>query len=257
MSNHVRSLLRTATFVLAVTIGSTACGQPELSRSAGSTNAPLLGETGNLDHVAEETISPIPSSVSMTRGEMTMTRTPTSVPEQTAEPVASTPPLSFGDVPLPSIRSVNAPEGDVASGQVPLPHAWLIVRGRAFPATFGSFTWPVSTTNALQEIRHGDAIEPEWMPWLATAILGADEQAAIIIDAQSVKQVEPHVRPWSQEPSYAPFTPLLSFGSVERNGVVTIVRLSSLKDASDRLLYVPVTFGQGDVAYYWRLNPDR
>lgn len=255
MSNHARSLLRIVTFVLAVTVGSAACGQPRISRTAGSVNTPSSTETGILDRFAEETISSIPSSVSTARSEMAMTLTPTTVPGQTAEPIASATSLTFGEVPLPSIRSVNAPEGDVASGKVPLPRAWLIVRGRAFPATFGSFTWPVSTTGTLEEVWHADAVEPERMPWLATAIVGADEQATIIIDARSIKQLEPQVRPWSREPSYAPFTPLLPSGSVERNGAFAIVRLTPLKDASDQLLYVPVIFDQGDVTYYWRLNP--
>jgi hypothetical protein len=110
-------------------------------------------------------------------------------------------------------------------------------------------------TGTLQEIVHGDAIEPERMPWLATALVGVDEPALIIIEAPSVKQLEPQVRPWSPEPSYAPFTPLLLAAPVERNGAFVIVKLTPLKEASEHLLLLPVTFDHGDVAYYWRLQP--
>jgi hypothetical protein len=143
----------------------------------------------------------------------------------------------------------------VASGRIRLPPAWLIASDQAFPATFGSFTWTTRMSDGSTEGVSAQAIEPEYMRWLATAALSGDEQPVLIVNSSAVKTVEPQIRPWTQEPDYRPFTPLEQQAGVERNGEFSVVTLSPLNDVSDQLLYVYVTFENGDVSYFWRLNP--
>ncbi len=102
---------------------------------------------------------------------------------------------------------------------------------------------------------HGDAIEAERMAWLAKAPLKAGEQALIVIRAPTVHKLEPRLRPWTQEPSCGPFTPLRPLAPLEHDGSFSILRLAPLKNVGGQILYVPATFEQGDVSYYWRLNP--
>ncbi len=257
MSNYSGSLLRVAVLLLAFAAGTTACGQPQVSTTADQGNTPSSTKTQILDRTAEESIPSRPSSVTDRHSDAAMTPTSLVMPSRTVETSTPATRLTFAGVPLPSLRPVNAPEGDIASGLVRLPPAWLVVDCQAFPATFGSFTWTISMTTESQTVRHADAIAPERIPWLATAMVGLNEQPVIIVKATAVKQVAPQVRPWTTEPRYAPFATLVPAAAVQRNGDFAVFTLPPLDGVRDRLLYVPVTFEEGSIDYYWRLNPAR
>ncbi len=254
MSNYSGSLVRVIVLLLAFGVGTTACGQPQVSTTADQENAPSRTTTQILARTTEETITSRPSSAPARPSLAAITPTSSLMPNRTVETATPAIPLTFGDVPLPSLRSVNAPEGDIASGLVHLPRAWLIVHRQAFPATFGSFTWPISITAERQTVRHADAIEPERIPWLATATVGFNAQPVIIVNARATKQVVPQVRPWTKEPRYAPFTTLVPT-AVQHNVDFAIFTLPPLSAVRDQLLSVSVTFEEGSIDYYWRLNP--
>ena len=128
------------------------------------------------------------------------------------------------------------------------PAAWLIIAGKAIPATYGSFCIRGACA---------DMVPPQLRNDLVSATLPAHTSITIIIQARSVKEFHVRVGAWRQQPT-APFDPAATneLPAVQKtDGSITALTLEPIGNVGDQLLAVSITFESGDASYLWRLNP--
>lgn len=157
-------------------------------------------------------------------------------------------PSTYNGVPLP--KPQFAPE---------LPPVWLVINDQAVASSSGSFTITRKVGNGNALTSHGDAPPPHTRPDLATATIPPNVPLTIIVGTTPVAQVQARLAPWTDE-----FIPLVdpSVSHILRTeqqqaaeGNITVVTLAPLADPTNKLLFISLSFDNGEADYYWRINP--
>jgi hypothetical protein len=128
------------------------------------------------------------------------------------------------------------------------PPAWLIIDGKAIPATYGSFCIRGACA---------DMVPPQLRNDLVSVPVPSTAPITVIIQAPSITEFYARVGAWRPEPT-APFDPTATRARVavqKSDGSITAFTLEPIGNTSDQLLAVSITFESGDASYLWRLNP--
>lgn len=151
------------------------------------------------------------------------------------------------------------------------PPAWLIIGDQAIPASWGTFCYS-RIPDSMKTCADVFGIPPD----VITATLPLTIRPIIVIDgAESVLQsqqsdgtniyapiaLEAWLQPWIPPAPPSPSATLLPTQTLQvegsRQGNLVVFTLGPLGAVKDQLLAVKAIFpGQGDVQYFWRLNPD-
>ena len=147
---------------------------------------------------------------------------------------------SYQDIELPTPRAV----GGVSAQPPP---AWLVVGGKAYPATQGSYCYGGACV---------DMVPPQMMPDLSkVTTVRADAKPVILIRADTIDEFSASTRKWTQEPNFDPAGERKLTNESRSDGELLVFTLEPLGNAEDQLLTAFVRFRQGDASYLWRLNP--
>ena len=128
------------------------------------------------------------------------------------------------------------------------PSAWLIIDGKAIPATYGSFCVRGACV---------DMVPPQLRNDLVGVPVPADASITVIVQLPSITEFHARAGAWRPEPT-APLDPAATreLSVVQKSDQsITEFTLESMGNTNDQLLAVSIRFESGDASYLWRLNP--
>ena len=146
---------------------------------------------------------------------------------------------SYQDIELPTPRAV----GGISAQPPP---AWLVMGGKAYPATQGSYCYGGACV---------DMIPPQMMPDLSKVTVPADAKPVILIRADAIEEFSASTRKWTNEPNFDSAGERKLTNESRSDGELLVFTLEPLGSAEDQLLMAFVRFKEGDASYHWRLNP--
>jgi hypothetical protein len=128
------------------------------------------------------------------------------------------------------------------------PPAWLIIDGKAIPATYGSFCVRGACA---------DMVPPQLRNDLVGVPVPADASITVIVQLPSITEFHARVAAWRPEPT-APLDPAATreLSVVQKSDQsITGFTLEPMGNTNDQLLAASIRFESGDASYLWRLNP--